>query len=203
MLIALLLIGQFDWTAGLSQERPVAAADTRPQCIIVSMQSCPPCERLKRRLEPIKRRGDINFKVIDIAAWNARNPHLRVTATPELFLYRTPGQRGQRHDGAAAARLSVDSILAYLIGSDQRAALRFPHPQGPPAVVAQVGVGDFDGDGIVGTASDYRIHLRQHGINPSGMTMAQMVAAHDAAHERMDPFIRQVGPVRRLFGRFR
>lgn len=202
MLIALILLGQFDWTAAPGNPE-VAVADTRPQCIIVSRTPCVPCDRLKERLEPIKRRPDINFKVIDIEVWNAKNPHLFVTGTPELFLYRIPGKPGDRYDGAKAAKLSVESIVAYLIGSDQRAALRFPHPQGPPAVVAQVGVGDFDGDGIVGTASDYRIHLRQHGINPSGMTMAQMVAAHDAAHERMDPFIRQVGPVRRLFGRFR
>ncbi|MCA9173388.1 MAG: glutaredoxin family protein [Planctomycetales bacterium] len=205
MLIALILLGQFDWTAAPGKPE-VAVADTRPQCIIVSSRGCPPCVRLKARLQPIAKRADIRFQVIDIRDWNAKNPHLLVTATPELFLYRTPGQRGQRYDGAKAAQLSVDSIVAYLIGSGQRAALRYPPPQGPPAVVAHVGVGDFDGDGIDGTESDYRIHLRQHGIDPSGMSMEQMIAAHDAAHERGQPQAQpsySVGPVRRLFGGLR
>ena len=59
-------------------------------------------------------------------------------------------------------------------------------PSAAPApvysAIDSIGVGDFDGDGIPGTLADYRITLRQHGVNPTGMTLDDCKVAHVSAH---------------------
>lgn len=163
--------------------KPPAAGveQVRALVVVLSLPGCAPCERVKRNLAPLKARDDVEYRIEDLRAWNERvEPKLRASAAPTLFVWPDESKPAfSRSVGVVSLRQVLELIGAEGAADRDRSVV-----VSAPRYNVRWGVGDFDGDGRDGTRRDYEIHLRWHGVDPTGMSFEEMQRAHDAAHAR-------------------
>ena len=192
----------------LTTEDAVVSRDAKqlPRVVVVTMQNCAPCERVKARLRPLSRRAGIDYRIEDMATWNARvGAGLQVTIAPTVFVWQDPAKSGKRWEpkptdplltlgdverwlGLNPTRLLARAKDGRQARTESRSVNYSSRPflsvnGSAPGALHSVTVNGMAAVVEPNTESEWREHVAWHGYGNAGsMTPQQLAQAHADAH---------------------